>query len=179
MNLKALKTITLSRRERYYLMAGSAVVIIFLVFQFALFPFMDARDRTKRSIDAAEATLSELVVLSAEYQSMRGTSRELSVLIEGRRKDFSLFSFLEQEAGNAGIKPNISYMRPSETLDRGPYREFSVEMRLENITMTQLVEYLHRVESRENLVSVRRISIKRTDNPQGFLSVLIQLVTVA
>ena len=179
MNLNMLKTMKLSRRERYYLAGCLIVVVLFLVFQFGIFPFIDARDRAQRSIASAETTVQQLAVLSAEYQSLGAASREMGRMIERRSDDFSLFSFLEGEAGEAGIKPSISYMRPSETIDQGPYRESSVEMRLDNITMTQLVDYLQRVESEEYLVSVRRINIKRTDNPPGYLSVLIQLVTVA
>ena len=178
MNLNMLKTMKLSRRERSCLVLCAVAVFLFLLFQFAIFPFADARERTKRSITRAESTLRDLAVLSAEYRSLGAASLEVDRLIKDRPKDFSLFSFLEQQAGEVGIKPNISYMRPSETIDQGSYRESSVEMRLENITMSQLVEYLRRVESEEHLVRVRRIVIKRTEVPRGCLSVLIQLVTV-
>lgn len=179
MNLNTLKAMKLSRRERTYLTVCALVVFLFLLFQFVIFPFADARERTSRSITSAESTLRELAVLSAEYRSLGVASQEVGRMIENRPENFSLFSFLDREAGEAGIKPNISYMRPSETIDQGTYRESSVEMRLENITMTQLVEFLSRVESDRYLVTVRRIAVKRTENPPGYLSVLIQLVTVA
>lgn len=179
MNMAVLKTVRLSRREKHYLVLCAVAVALFILVQFILFPFMDARERTKRAIMYEESMLRELAVLCAEYRSLRDEARDVGRMIEKRSGDFSLFSFLEREADRAGIKPNISHMRPSETIERGPYRESSVELRLENITIAQLVDYLERVETEQYLVSVRRIAIKRTENPPGLLSVLIQFVTYA
>jgi len=50
-------------------------------------------------------------------------------------------------------------------------------MKLENITLKQLVEYLHLVESPENLVSIKRISVKQSKGSPEYLTVLMQLMT--
>lgn len=167
----------LNKRERYSLMAGIAAIVVFVVVQFILFPFLDARDRVKHSIVQSEKNLKELSLLAAQYRSLKTDSGQIQRALAQRTKEFTLFSFLEKEAGNAGIKANITYMKPSASKDEGPYRESSVEMKLEKITLDQLVEYLHRVESPSNLVAVKRLSIKQSKEGTGYLSVLIQLVT--
>ncbi len=68
-------------------------------------------------------------------------------------------------------------MKPSTSTDNGPYSESSVEMKLENITLKQFVEYLHLVESPENLVSIKRISVKQSKGSPEYLTVLMQLMT--
>jgi len=167
----------LTKQERYYVSAGIALVALFIVFQFALFPFLDAKEKTGRSVQAREKTLKEIVSLSSEYMALKENSIDIGRTLAIRSKTFTLFSFLEKQAGRSGIKPNIKYMKPSTSTDKGPYSESSVEMKLENITLKQLVESLHLVESRENLVRVKRISIKQSRGSSEYLTVLAQIVT--
>jgi general secretion pathway protein M len=167
----------LTKRERYYVSAGVALVALFVMFQFILSPFLEAKEKTKRSIQAKEKTLKELVSLSSEYGALKEGSGDIKKTLALRPKDFTLFSFLEKQAGRSGVKPNIKYMKPSVSTDSGPYSESSVEMKLENITLKQLVEYLHLVESPENLVRIKRISVKQSKGKPEYLTVLMQLAT--
>ena len=167
----------LTKRERYYVSAGIALVALFIVFQFALFPFLDAKEKTMHSVQAKEKILKELLSLSSEHVTLKENSVDIERTLALRSKDFTLFSFLEKQAGRSGIKPNIKYMKPSTSTDKGPYSEASVEMKLENITLKQLIEYLHLVESQENLVRIKRISIKQSKGSSEYLTVLAQLVT--
>ena len=167
----------LTKRERYYVSAGVALVALFIIFQFVLSPFLDAKGKTKHSIQAKEKTLKELVFLSSEYGTLKQDSEEIKKRLALRSKGFTLFSFLEKQAGQSRVKPNIKYMKPSISTDKGPYSESSVEMKLENITLKQLVEYLHLVESPENLVRIKRISVKQSKRKPEYLTALIHLVT--
>lgn len=170
-------TLKLTRRERYYVSAGIALVALFIVFQFVLSPFLEAKGKTKRSIQAKEKILKELVSLSSEYGTFKEDSGEIKKRLTLRPKRFTLFSFLEKQAGRSGVKPNIKYMKPSISMGRGLYSESSVEMKLENITLKQLVKYLHLVESPENLVGIKRISVKQSKGKPEYLTALIHMVT--
>ena len=174
--MKGIK-LKLNKRERYSLIAGISAVVVFLVVQFGIFPFIDAREQVKRSIAQNERVLKEVSLLADQYRSLKADSGQMKKALAQRPGDFTLFSFLEKEAGNAGIKPNITYMKPSNSREDGPWRESSVELKLENITLGQLVEYLHRVESPSNLVAVKRISVKQSKEGSGYLSVVLQMVT--
>ncbi len=167
----------LTRQERYYVSAGVALVALFIIFQFVLSPFLAAKEKTKRSIQAKEKTLKELVSLSSEYGALKEDSVDIKKALALRDGNFTLFSFLEKQAGQSNVKPNIKYMKPSTSTDKGPYSESSVEMNLENITLKQLVEYLHLVESPENLVRIKRISVKQSKGNPEYLTALIHLVT--
>ena len=69
-------------------------------------------------------------------------------------------------------------MKPSASKSTGPYKESMVEMKLEGITLKQLVNYLYRVESPENVISIKRISIKENKRETGYLDVILQVLTV-
>lgn len=169
--------IKLTRREKYYVSVGVALVIAFLFFQFVMFPFLGAKGKIKRSIQAKEKTLKEILSLSSEYRALKAGSRDIQKALAGRPKSFTLFSFLEKQAGRARIKPNIKYMRPSTSPSTGPYSESSVEMKLEKITLKQLVEYLYLVESPKHVVKIKRISVKQSKGSPEYLTALIQVIT--
>ena len=167
----------LTKRERYYVSISVVLIALFIMFQFILSPFLGAKEKVKHSIQTKEKILKELVSLSSEYGTLKKDSIDIGKALAIRSEDFTLFSFLEKQGGRSGVKPNIKYMKPSISTDSGPYTESSVEMKLENITLKQLVEYLHLVESPENLVRVKRISVKQSKESPEYLTALIHLVT--
>jgi len=175
--MNILMKLKLTKREKYYVGGGLLLLVLFLVVQFVLIPFIDAKERARRSVAANEKILKEMHSLSAEYRAMQGGSLDIKEVLAGRPKDFTLFSFLEKQAGTVGVKQNIKYMKPSTSVETGSYTESSVEMKLEKITLKQLVEYLHLVESRKHLVSVKRISVKQTKGAEEYLTALVHLIT--
>jgi hypothetical protein len=52
-----------------------------------------------------------------------------------------------------------------------------VEMRLDRLTMKQLTDFLYLVESREELVRIRKMSVVKMKESPEYLSVLLQVFT--
>ncbi|GAB4344658.1 MAG: hypothetical protein Kow0089_21320 [Desulfobulbaceae bacterium] len=159
-------------------MLGGAVVLVFLVFRFGVFPLLDQRDRLRRGITAREAALVEMRDLQAKYRELYSRANVLQEQLASRQSGFSLFSFLEQMAAKSEVKKNISYMKPSETVDEGPFKEVLVEMKLQAITLRQLVDFLTLVESPENVVAIKRIAIQENKKEEGSLDVILQVVSL-
>jgi general secretion pathway protein M len=167
----------LAKREKYLLSLAASAVVIFLMFQFLIFPFFKSRERLQRGVVAKEKGLKEIVSLSTEYEAYKKGSHGIKQSLTRRKRGFTLFSFLEGAAGEAQVKKHIKYMRPSTSKSTGPYKESTVEMKLEAITMKQLVEYLYRIESPENVISIKRISIKQNKKEAGYLDAVMQVLT--
>ena len=168
----------LAKREKYFIGVGGAALGIFFIFQLIIVPLFDSRQRLLRGAEAKEAALSEMLRMKAEYENYQSGSQGIEKYLANRVNGFTLFSFLEQAAGAAEVKEHIKYMKPSTSKGSGPYKESMVEIKLETITMKQLVGYLHHVESPENVVSVKRISIKGNKNEPGYLDVVLQVLTL-
>ena len=168
---------TLGKREKYFVSLAALAIVVFFLFQFLIFPFFDSKDRIQRGVRAKEKGLKEIVRLSTEYQSYQKNSRGIAQNLSRRKKGFTLSSFLEGAAGEAQVKANIKYMKPSVSTGTGPYNESLVEMKLEGITLKQLVGYLYRIESPEKVVSVKRISIKEDKGASGYLDAILQVLT--
>ena len=167
----------LARRERYLVSLAACCIAIFLVFQFLVFPFFENRRRIQRGLKAKEKGLEEIMKLKADYQAYQKGSQNIQQGLTKRKEGFTLFSFLEKAAGEAEVKTRIKYMKPSVSSGTGPYKESMVEMKLEVITLPQLVGYLYRIESPDDLVSIKRISISENKKEQGYFDAILQVIT--
>ena len=167
----------LARREKYLVSAAASSVAIFLLLQFLIFPFFETRRRLQRSVSAKEEGLKEILRLSSDYLSHRERTQGVQEVLARRDKGFALFSFLEKSAGDAGVKAHIKYMKPSVSTGPGPYKESLVEMKLEAITLQQLISYLYGIESPDDAVSIKRLSIDENRRKSGSLDAILQVLT--
>ncbi len=168
----------LGRRERYLVILAGCSLMIFFLCQFLLFPFLEERQRIQRGIRAKQAALREAVRLSAKYRSYQSGSRGLQDILARRRPGFTLFSFLDGAAGEVLVKDHIKYMKPSVSKGPDPYKESMVEMKLEGISLDQLVDYLYRIESPQDAVGIKRISIKENKGDPAYLDATLQVLTL-
>jgi type II secretory pathway component PulM len=162
-------------RERTFIGIGVVFLVCFFLLQFVLSPYIGARQRLARSLAAKKADLEKIVQLQKEYRLLRitgGTDGRPS----GQTAGFSLFSFVEEQAVHAKIKQQILSMKPTTTETEDHAEESIVEMKLQKITLGQLVGFLKLIESTEKAVMVRHISIQESD--ETYLDVNMQIVMV-
>ena len=178
---RILKTLSmrLNKRERAAIGAALCFIAIFIAFQWIIFPFWNRKERLERTLAANLKNLKEMRLLKAEYETLKKRSNLSKIRFERRNKGFTLFSFLDRLAGEAGIKENIAYMKPSATVQKeGAYTVSLVEMKLSGVTMEQLTQYLYKIETSKNMVSVKRISLTKPDDTQQRLNAVLQVQTL-
>jgi general secretion pathway protein M len=167
----------LTTSQRRTFTAGLVLVGALLLLQFAVIPYYDARQNVRRMIAKNEKVLRELGVLGAEYGVIRKRSEEIQQALNRRPPGFALISHLERRATEATVKASIRAMNPLPSAAVGAYEETAVEMKMDKLTMKQLTDFLYLVESPEEMIRVRRISLaKMKENPE-YLSALIQVYT--
>lgn len=168
---------TMERRERLMVSGLVIVVAALLFFSLVVSPLLESRKSLASSLAKKEVELQKVRELQEEYRNLQQTSGDIEQRLAKRPKTFTLFSFIEKQATSAGIKPQIDYLKPSEVEGTGPLRESRVDMKLKKITLDGLVKFLGDVESRENVVTVSRISIQEHGKEAGYLNVVLQIVT--
>jgi len=168
----------LNKREKYAIGAAAAFAGLFIIIQFVIFPMIDKRERLNRLIDVKTKTIADMLTLKSEYDTIVTHINFSKSRLANRQKGFTLFSFLDILAGETGIKNKIKYMKPSSAFQKdGSVKLSLVEMKLEAVTLEQLTDYLYRVETSENAVYVRRISISKADKPAGAIDAVLQVET--
>jgi general secretion pathway protein M len=172
-------TMRLSKRERAAIWIGVAFIGIFIMFRLVVFPFMDQRERLGRILETNVKNLGEIRALKSDYEALSRRADTSNFRFEKRSKGFTLFSFLDILAGEAGIKENIAYMKPSTTVQKeSAYKISLVEMKLTGITMEQMTQYLHKIETSKNMVSIKRLSLTKPDETQQRLNAVLQVQTL-
>lgn len=169
----------MNKRERYAIMLAAGVIGIFLIVTLIVEPFVSKTDQLKKNLQDKAATLEQMRQLQSEYAALTQKTEVSKALFSRRKKGFKLNSFLVQLAGEAGIRNNISSMKPSTKVEKdSPYKISRVEMKLDAITLKQLTNYLYGVETSKNMVDIRRISISKQDKKLGLLTAVLQVETV-
>ena len=167
----------LAKREKYLISLAVIVIVLALVIQLAIMPFVERRERYNNNVTVKQKNLQEMVSLRQEYLALQQGSDIIAQRLASRTKNFTLFSFLEKAAGDAGVKENIKYMKPSASTGKGVFKESLVEMKLEKITLGQMVDYLKLIESPDMLVSIKRISIQSNKKETQYLDAILQVLT--
>jgi general secretion pathway protein M len=169
----------LNRREKYIVYGAGCLLGVLIVIQLAIMPFFENRKQLQRNLQSKKVELAEMHRLQAEYQTLKEKLQLSEVRFNKREKGFTLFSFLDQLAGQAGIKDRISYMKPSKTVQKNSnYVMSRVEMKMDNITLQQLTTYLYGVETSKNMVLVTKLSISKKEKKEGLIDVILQVETV-
>ncbi len=169
---------TITKREKYAIWIAGALISVVILMQVIIFPLVEKRQQLNRQIEAQSQTLKEMLVLKADYEGTKSIADSERGRIAGRSSGFTLFSFLDTLAGQVGLKDRIAYMKPSKTtLENSPYALSVVETKLQNITMKQLTSYLYRIETSDNLVRVRGLSISKTGKQAGTIDAVLMAET--
>jgi hypothetical protein len=167
----------LARREKIVLAVGCIFVGGFLCIQLVAEPFFSSKETVRRLVDRRQFELTDMLMLRQQYIGLVEQQSDIAQLVLARSGDFSLFSFLEQQAAAAGIKGRVAFMRPSTQELEGEFSESSVEMKIERLTTENLVDFLQRIEDREQLVFIRRMAIQKNSDEAGLLDITLNVLT--
>jgi len=168
----------LNKRERYAIMLGVGVAVIFLIAQFIVEPIFSQAEQKKQKLQTKSVMLEQMRQWQAEYNRLTRKADRSKSRFRNRKKGFTLFAFLNQLAGEAGIKDRITNMKPTKKAQKSsPYKLSRVEMKLDAITLEQLTNYLYKVETSKNMVEIKKISISKKDKKQGLITAVLQVET--
>ncbi len=171
--------IKLNKREKIGVAAATASIVIFLLMQFLVFPLFEKNDRLTKTISTRQQELEQIRLLQAEYRKTAVKAEQAQRHLKTRKRGFTLFSFLETLAGKTGVKSHIAYMRPTTTNQKeSPYRLSMVEMKLQEITMSQLLTYLHGIETSRDMISIKRLSISKGEQKADLINTVFQVETL-
>lgn len=168
--------ININRRERLFLAGAAVFIVLFAFFNVAVVPVFEKRSSLASEFASKRVMAAEMQALRNEYLSLVEQIGDAQARYAQRPENFSLFTFLEREAGTSGIKNKITYMRPGSTVDEFTGLTLSqVEMRLQDITVEELAAYLFQVEKAAQMIQVSRLSITKSGEQDGPVNVVMRV----
>lgn len=154
----------LSTREKG-IVAGGGVCLAAVGFWLAVWEPAQAHiSLLERKVEAKRAELQTIHELADRFQKLHGQIDGIEADLR-RSRNFSTLSFLEGLAKKQQIQEHIVQMKPKGEEVTRHYRENAVEVRVEKIRLSDLVQYLFQVENSPHLLRVKQLRIRpRFDN---------------
>ena len=168
----------LDKRQRYIIAGAAAFVLVALILELIIFPLWDANAKIRQTLQINQKKLDEVIKLDAEFAGQETKIAKIKKIISTRTADFSLFSYLEKKATQAGVRGNIKYMNSSRGATSATFEESLIDMKLDKITIKQLTDFLYYAESPTDLVRVKKITVSKMKESPEYLSAQIQIASV-
>lgn len=167
----------LEKREKQVVGAGLIFLVCFALFHFIVFPLFQARQQTEKILIQKKGDILKIHQLQTDYRKLQHQAVNIENRLLKRSPSFSLFSFIEEKATKAKVKQQLHSMTPSTSEGEGSLMEARVDLKLERISLQQLVDFLKEIESTENIVMIKRISIQENSKEDGSLDTTMQIIT--
>lgn len=165
----------LQRREQLLVIGAGVLVLLLALFTFVIDPIRERAANLDRRLVTAGRQLAELRALRDDYRRQKRVIDRMDARLRRQRRNFAIFSYLEQVAGRAGVQDKIQSMNTLASPPNTEYKEESVEVRMEGVTLQQLVEYLHRVEKSPQILRIKRLQVGPTRENRQLLSVRLRI----
>lgn len=155
--------LNLSKREINVLIAGITFVVLFFGYQFGIVSIIEKRDNLNRILDEKQSAIENMVLLQQKVAAVSNSFDAKTQALATRKKDFSLFTFLDSQAQLSGVKENVAYMKPfTKELEGSPYTIATVKIKLKEVYLKELVKFLYLIESSKNGVGITSFSLSKT-----------------
>ena len=168
-----------SKREKKVLICGIIFVVLFFGFQLGVVPIVEKKNTLRRILNEKQAALEEMVKLKQLFLAVSNNFDTKTQVLTSRKKDFSLFSFLDSQAQQSGVKENVAYMKPfTKKLEKSLYTLATVKVKLKDVYLKELVDFLFRIESSKNGVTITSLSLSKAGKEIIRLDAVIETQTL-
>ena len=158
----------LSERERVLVGTAGGLLLVALLWFAALAPILDLASSATSGVAAAESDLVAMKRLRREYDEVSARLGSVERRIQAKGQGRNILTLLESLAATSGVQ--VESLDPRQGASNDRYRETKVEVQLKGVTLGQLVDYLHNIESSAQLLSVKSLRVKtRSDATQNAL----------
>jgi general secretion pathway protein M len=166
----------LGTREKIFIIGAGVAALLALLFLVVVDPMLSHAARLDRQIVSAQRDLQELQSLQREYLRQKGVLDGINAQLK-QQKNFAVYSRLGELAGRTGIQNKIVSMRPTASTPSGAYVEEAVEIKIEGVTLEQLVQYLSQIENSPQFLKIKRLYLKPNVENRQLLTAIFRVST--
>ena len=148
----------LSQREQVLVGSAAGLGAIALLWYAAIAPLLGVASSAASGVTQAEEQLEAMKRLRREYDDVTQRLSHVEQRISAKGQNSNILTLLESLAATSGVK--VESMNQRQSANNDVYRETKVEVELKKVTLTQTVDYLHNIESSQQLLSVKSLRLK-------------------
>lgn len=152
----------LESRDKKVLIFGGAAVAAILLYVFVLSPLSADLSRKRDLIPKKERDLVEMRALKDQYLDLQQRLKQAQAAAAARGP---LLTEMESLTKRANLSGKVVSLKPQAGVQTDTFKESIVEVRLENITLYDVVNYVFLLE--KSSFRVKKLYFKpRFDNPK-------------
>lgn len=165
----------LAPREKYFLIGGLAFLSVLFIWFVLLAPYFRTMEDLDRRLAAHRRSLTKIQQMSQEIEDLR---QKLATVGSHRSGQRPLFAQVENLTERTGVREQLLSMRPQPETTQGQFRQQLVEIRLEKLSLVQLVKLLYAIEFRSGGVQVKSMRVRPRFEDRSSLDVNMVLMSL-
>ncbi len=150
-----------------------------VIFQVFARPAISRVGTLTRVVSDKRQLLSELRAKSEQYKTISRELEKIRLEMGRQPEERKILSFVERVQKDSGLMQKVVYMKPSTMTVDDVYEQITIEIKLQSITLDQLIQFLLKIESSELTIGIRTLEIKRGVRDSGLLDTTVQLVSLS
>ena len=159
----------LESRDKKALVFGGGAAAIILLYVFVLSPLATDLSRKRELIPKKERDVVEMRALKEQYQVMQ---QRLQQAQAAGSKRGPLLTEIENITKRANLSNKIVSLKPQAGMQTETFKESIVEIKLDNITLYDMVNYVYLLE--KDSLRIKKLHFKpRYDNPKLLNSTIL------
>lgn len=152
----------LEERDKKVLIYGGIAAALILLYALVFSPLYAELARKRDAIPKKEKDLAEMALLKDQYIEMQ---QRLQQLQAAAAKRGPLLTEIENITRSTNLSGKIVSLKPQPGVQSSTFKESIVEVRLDNITLYDIVNYVNQLE--KATLRIRKLYFKpRFDNPK-------------
>jgi len=168
--------INLSQREQRVLI-GAGVVFVLMLLYLGVDSVLQGYEKLEDRIATKRVEVEKISRLRTQYMEAHRQLEDIKAKLDKMEKGFSLLSFIEDLANKEDIRENIGSVKPKKLPLNDSYDENIVELQIDNISLSKLVDFIFKIENSDYLLKVKRLRVKPRYDNRDLLNVTLQVTT--
>ncbi len=159
----------LEPKDKKTLIFGGIAAAIILLYVFVVSPLSSDLSRKRELIPKKEQDLKEMLVLKGQYLEIQQRLQQAQAIAAKRGP---LLTEIENITKRANLSGKMVSLKPQKGVQTATFKESIVEIKLDNITLYDIVNYVYLLE--KNSLRIRKLKFKpRYDNPKLLNSIIL------
>ncbi len=159
------------------LLIATAVVTAIAFYAYAVKPTIERTNTLMRILPEKQHALQQLQVKSKQYLALHGRLAGIDLQAESRLSGEAL-TVLDTITAKSGTAGNVAYMKKQSLPLDSKYNQTVAELRFENITLSQLVDFLFEAQSSTTPLQVKSLYIEKSRTNPNQLNCVLQISTL-
>jgi len=147
-------------REKLLLRVLGVILGVIVLYNFIYVPFISLGEGLGDRVAARERQLTDVRTMMRSYERYK-----IELAATEKRtvssKDFSLFSIIQQSLSTSVGRDKISSITPSDRAVAGGYQQFTVDLKLQGLSLGQIVDVLYGVQTLPMPVTVSNLHVRQ------------------